>query len=182
MLPHIRCYITLSMYSKRTCLVIHSTTKWCGFKMQVMWFPHTQWCSRHLFTTHHSDSIVEQRLAKDQDIQLLIDVNVLKDSKHGHGVHSWDQAAKKQVLEQRDVTEAKCLNLADAKQRHPNANGIPQCAYHSIPENGAKVLKEGASGHEVASIQNDGWEEIQEKHICLHGWGRLFVNTKDNPT
>lgn len=140
-----------------------------------------QWCPRPSFT-HHCDSIIEQRLAEDQDVELFIDVNVLKDSKHGHGIHGWDQAAKQQVLEQRDVAEAKRLNLADAKQRHPDADGIPQCAYHSIPENGAKVLKEGASGHEVASIQNNGWQEIQEKHIRLHGWGRLFINTKDDAT
>lgn len=147
--------------------------------MSVMCGP--QRCSRSSFT-HHCDSIVEQRFAKDQDVELFVDMNVLKDSKHGHGIHGWDQAAKQQVLEQRDVAETECLNLADAKQRHPDADGIPQRAYHGVPENGAEVLKEGASRHEVASIQNDGWQEIQEKHIRLHGWGRLFINTKDDPT
>lgn len=37
--------------------------------------------------SHHSNCIVEQGLAEDDDKEGLVDVHLLKDSQHGHGVH-----------------------------------------------------------------------------------------------
>lgn len=37
--------------------------------------------------SHHGDSIIEQGLAKDDDKESVVDVHLLKDSQHSHGVH-----------------------------------------------------------------------------------------------
>lgn len=107
-------------------------------------------------------------------------MNVLEDSEHGHGVHGGDQTAEEQVLQQSDVAQAEGFNLADAEQGHADADGVPQRAHHGVPEDGADVLEERAGGHEVARVQHDGGQEVQEEHVCLHGGRRLLVDTKDN--
>lgn len=56
-----------------------------------------------LSNTNHCNSIVEQRLSKHQDEEYIIDVDLLKHSEDGDGVHSRNQAAKQQVLQQTDV-------------------------------------------------------------------------------
>lgn len=37
--------------------------------------------------SHHGDCIIEQGLAKDDDKESLVDMHLLKDSQHSHGVH-----------------------------------------------------------------------------------------------
>lgn len=37
--------------------------------------------------SHHSDGIIEQGLAKDDDKESVVDMHLLKDSQYSHGVH-----------------------------------------------------------------------------------------------
>ncbi|TEA11139.1 hypothetical protein DBR06_SOUSAS7210054, partial [Sousa chinensis] len=59
---------------------------------------------------------------------------------------------------------------------------IPKRPDHGVPEDGADVLKERAGGHEIARVQHDGGEEVQEKHIRLHGRGGFLIHSENNPT
>lgn len=56
--------------------------------------------------THHCDSIIQQRLPEDYDEQNLIDVDLLKHSQDGHWVHSGNQAAEQQEVQQPDFQVA----------------------------------------------------------------------------
>ena len=124
--------------------------------------------------TYHNDSIIEQALSKNDNIELLIDTDVLKDVEHSHWVHGRDYRGKQQVLLQVDVLHTKRLNLADGIQRQANAHGVPQRAHHCVPHHCARVLKEGSSGHEVPILQHDGWQHVQEEDIRLQH-GRRFL-------
>lgn len=84
--------------------------------------------------THHSDGIVEEAFAKHHDVELLVDRHILKHAQHGHGVHSRDDAGEQQVLLEVDVLHAKRLNLADGKQRHADADAVPQGPHHGEPQ------------------------------------------------
>lgn len=48
--------------------------------------------------THHSDSIIQEGLAKHDDEEGLIYVDLFEDSQHCHGVHSRDEAAEEQEI------------------------------------------------------------------------------------
>lgn len=50
------------------------------------------------YWTHHGDGIVEQALAKDDDVDLLVDADVLEYVERRHGVDSRDDGGKQQVL------------------------------------------------------------------------------------
>lgn len=49
---------------------------------------------------YHGDCVIEQGLAKDDDKESLVDVHLLKDSQHSHGVHCRDEASKQQEVQQ----------------------------------------------------------------------------------
>lgn len=61
-------------------------------------FLETQSTQINICCTHHSDSIVEESLSKDDNIHLLIDSNVVEDIQRGHRVHSRDDGGEQQVL------------------------------------------------------------------------------------
>lgn len=52
---------------------------------------------------HHCDGVVEQGLPEDDDEQHLVDVHLLEHGQHGHRVHSGNQAAEQQEVQQPDV-------------------------------------------------------------------------------
>lgn len=107
--------------------------------------------------TYHSYSIIQQRFSKHQDVELLIDMDIFKHSQHCHRIHSWNEAAKEQILQQGDISQTKCTDLANSKKWNPNANGIPERAHHGIPEYSTKVLKEKTSWHEISSVEYNWW-------------------------
>lgn len=50
------------------------------------------------------------------------------------------------------------------------------------PEDGAKVFKEQPPWQEIPSIQNDGWEQEEEKGISAESWWCRVTNTIDHPS
>lgn len=55
---------------------------------------------------HHGDCVIQQRLPEDDDEQDLVDVDLLKHSQDGHRVHSSDEAAKEEEVQQPDLQVA----------------------------------------------------------------------------
>ena len=47
--------------------------------------------------THDSDSVVEERLPEDEEVELHVDADLLKDGQHRHGVHRGDQGGEGQA-------------------------------------------------------------------------------------
>lgn len=131
-------------------------------------------------TSHHSNAVIEQGLPEDHHVELLVHTRLLKHSQHGHGVHGGDQAAEQQVLQQVDVAQAKGLHLADEVEGEANAQGVDQGPQYCPPQDGADVLKEGPGGHEVAALQHDRWQEIQEVDAGVHDRRRFVVGAEDD--
>lgn len=101
-------------------------------------------------------------------MQLLVDVDLLKHRQHGHRVHRRDQAAEEQVVEQRHVPQPKSSHLADAIERKADPKHVPYRPHHRVEENGADVLKKRAAGHEVPCVEDDGWQQVEEKDVAVH--------------
>ena len=53
--------------------------------------------------THHSDAVIEQRLAEHDDVENLVHLDLLEDGQHGHGVHGGDERAEHEAVEQGDA-------------------------------------------------------------------------------
>lgn len=155
--------------------------------------------------THHCEGVIEETLAKDHDVERLVDGHVLKHAQHRHGVHLRDDAGKQQVLLQVDVLHAKGLNLTDGEQGHADADAVPQRPHHGEPQHlqsrrrrhtwacaaarepragthRADVLEEGPGGHEVARVQDDGGQHVKEEDTAgEHGGGLLVDQVHDAP-
>lgn len=156
--------------------------------------------------THHGDGVVEETFAKDHDVERLVNGHILKHAQHRHGVHRRDDAGKQQVLLQVDVLHAKGLNLTYGKQRHADADAVPQRPHHSEPQHlqarrrgshvcrrsrkgiwlggsvtdRADILKERPGGHEVARVQDDGGQHVKEEDTAgEHSRGLLVDGVHD---
>lgn len=66
------------------------------------------------------------------------------------------------------------LDLTHSIQQAPDEEGIPQGPHNSKHQDRAQVLHEGADGQEVASIQDDGRQQAEEKQSGVQHWGDLF--------
>lgn len=74
-----------------------------------------------------------------------------------------------------DILNSKHLKLADGEQRKPNADAVPQSSHHGVPQHRANVFEEWPCGHEVAALEDDGWEHVEEEDIgAEHSGGLLF--------
>lgn len=51
-----------------------------------------------------------------------------------------------------------------------DAKNIPDGPHHGVEQDGADVLEERAAGHEVAGIQHDGGQEVEEENVAVHHW------------
>lgn len=131
-------------------------------------------------TPHHRNAVIEQGLPEDHHIQLLIHTRLLEHGQHSHRVHGGDHAAEHEVLKQGDISEAKGLNLADEVEGEADAEGIGQGPQACPPQDGANVLKERPGGHEVTTLQDDGWQEIQEVDARIHDRRRFVVSAKND--
>lgn len=103
-------------------------------------------------------------------MQLLVDVDLLEHSQHGHGVHSGDEAAEQEVVQQGHVLQPESFHLADAIEGKADAKNVPDGPHHGVEQDGADVLEERAAGHEVAGVQHDGGQEVEEENVAVHHW------------
>lgn len=79
-----------------------------------------------------------------------------------------------------DILNPKHLKLADGEQREPDADAVPQSPHHGVPQHRADVFKEWPGGHEVAIVQDDRWEHVEEEDGGVeHGRGLLFDRVHD---
>lgn len=75
-----------------------------------------------------------------------------------------------------DVLHSKHLKLADGEKRQPDADAVPQSSDHGVPHHRADVLKKGPGGHEVAAVQDDGREHVEEEDVGAEHSGGLFLH------
>lgn len=130
---------------------------------------------------HHSDGIIEERLPEHEDVQQLINVDLLEHGQDGHGVHGRDDGAKQQAGQQVHVSQLGCINLTDSVHHPTDEKDVPQCPHHCKHQDGANVLGEGAHGQEVARIQDDRRQQVQEEQIGVKDGG-LFSSRFDDAT
>ncbi len=63
------------------------------------------------------DGVVEQRLAKDDDVEDLVHVDLLEDGQHGHRVHGHDQGGEQERLQDGGRVLAEDAQLSAGVQR-----------------------------------------------------------------
>lgn len=117
--------------------------------------------------THHSHSIVEQRLPEDSDVQQLIDVDLLKDGQDGHGVDGREQRGEHKAVKEVEL-EGEGLDstrLGKAPEGETDEEGVQEGSQDRQEEDGADVVKEGTVGHEVAGVQDDGGQQEEEEGV-----------------
>ncbi|ETE62879.1 hypothetical protein L345_11361, partial [Ophiophagus hannah] len=72
------------------------------------------------------------------------------------------------VMKQGDIPQLESICLTYHIERKSDAKDIPDCSHHSIQEDGTNVLKKRATWHEIACIQDNGGQEIEEEDITVH--------------
>lgn len=75
-----------------------------------------------------------------------------------------------------DVLESKHLELADSKEGNPDADAVPQSSHHGVPQHRTHVLKERPGGHEVAAVEHDGREHVEEEDVGADDSRRLLFD------
>ena len=74
-----------------------------------------------------------------------------------------------------DVLKSEHLELADGEEREPDADTVPQSSHDGVPQHCADVLEERPGGHEVAVVEDDGREHVEEEDVWAEdGGGLLF--------
>ncbi|CAN7951687.1 unnamed protein product, partial [Ixodes pacificus] len=102
--------------------------------------------------------------AKDEDVEHVVDVDLLEDGQHGHGVHGRDDGAEEERVQQGHVGAVQPAQ-AHAPQTEANGERVPDGAQHSVRQDGAQVVEEGPVGHVVAGVQHNGRQHEQEEHV-----------------
>lgn len=74
---------------------------------------------------YHGHGVVQQRLPEHQDVKLLVDVHLLEDREHGHGVDGGYQRAKQQTVEQSNVPQRALGQQAHTVEGQTDAQDIP---------------------------------------------------------
>ena len=75
-----------------------------------------------------------------------------------------------------DILYSKHFKLADGEEGEPNANAVPQSSHHGVPQHCADVFKERPRGHEVAAVQDDGREHVEEEDVGVEHRGGLLLH------
>lgn len=114
-------------------------------------------------------------------MQQLVDVNLLEHSQDGHGVHGWDDGAEQQAGQQVHAAQVGAVNLTHAVHHPADEEGIPQSPHHCKHQDGAQVLRKGPDGQEVASVQDDGRQQVEEEELEVEDRGFIFDGSDDAP-
>lgn len=75
-----------------------------------------------------------------------------------------------------DILKSEHLNLADGVEGKPDADTVPQSSHHGVPQHRAGVLEERPGGHEVAAVEDDGWEHVEEEDVGAEDSGGLLFD------
>lgn len=129
-------------------------------------------------SSYHRDRIVKQRLSKHQDVQQLVDVDFLEHGQNRHRVHGRDDGAKQQAGQQANMGGCGGLNLAHGEHHPADEEGVPQRPHHREDQDGAHVLGEGPDGQEVAGVEDDGRQQVEEEELGVHD-RRLLLDRFD---
>lgn len=71
-------------------------------------------------------------------------------------------------------------SLLQAPEGSPCCEGIPECAHHSVSEDGTQVVKEQPTGHEIAWVQNDRRQQEEEEGAWLQLVLSFLGHSQDN--
>ncbi|TNN43239.1 hypothetical protein EYF80_046565 [Liparis tanakae] len=121
----------------------------------------------------------EQRLPEHQDVEQLVDVDLLEHGQHGHGVHGRHDGAEQQAGQQVHAGQLGAFDLAHAVDHAADEEGVPQRAHHGEHQDGAHVLREGPDGQEVAGVEDDGGQQVEEEELRVEH-GRLLPDGADD--
>lgn len=75
-----------------------------------------------------------------------------------------------------DILKSEHLKLADGEEGKPDANTVPQGSHNSIPQHRATVFEERPGGHEVAAVEDNWWEHVEEEGVGAEGGGGLLFD------
>ena len=75
--------------------------------------------------TYDGDSVVEERLAEDDDVEQLVDVDGLEDGEHGDGVDGGEQRREDERVQQRQTDRvAEHARLTESPQRQTDQKRV----------------------------------------------------------
>lgn len=72
--------------------------------------------------------------------------------------------------------DSKHLELADGEEGDPDANAVPQGSHHGVPQHRAHVLEERPRGHEVAAVEDDERQHVEEEDVGVEDSGGLLFD------
>lgn len=160
------------------------TLKYSPWKLYLT-SEHSTFSTFRLHLTYHSDGVVEQRLPEHEDVEQLVDVDLLEHSEDSHGVDGRDDGAEQQTGQQVDFPQVGSFNLTHGVHHPADEEGVPQSPHHREHEDGAQVLCEGPDGQEVAGIEDDGRQQVEEEELRVEDGGFLangFDDAADQQT
>ena len=131
--------------------------------------------------THHADSVVEQGLAKQDDVEDFVDVDLLKDSEDGHGVDGRQEGREHQAVQELEGPDGREeAGQGTAPDRQPNHEGVVDGRDEGKQQDRAQVVEERPIGHEVARVEDDGREEVEEEGLCVEGVPLHLADVEDH--
>lgn len=81
-----------------------------------------------------------------------------------------------------NVLKFEDLKLADGEKREAYADAVPQRSHHGVPQHRPDVFEERPRGNEVATVQDDGREHVEEEDVgAENGGGLLLHRVHDGP-
>ena len=128
--------------------------------------PDILWTQLHVsiehIVQHDSNGVIEKRFAEHDDVEYLVDVNLLENCENGDGIHGRDERREQERVQNWHLhTVRPCQS--NTPQRQSNGDGVPDRAQNRKQDDGAEMIEKSTVGHEIASIENDRWQQEQEE-------------------
>lgn len=91
-------------------------------------------------------------------------MNLLEDGEHRHRIDGRDQRREEEDVQERQV-DAEDAGLTAGPQRPADGGDIEYRTDHGHQQDGANVVEEHAVRHEVARVEDDRRQHVEEERV-----------------
>ena len=123
---------------------------------------------------YHRDGIVEQRLAEHDNIKHVIDMNLDERGEHSDRIDSRDERGEHETVKHFELDSAVQWREREAPESEADDDGVEERVGDGEEQDRADVVEERPIGHEIAGLEDDGWEEEEKKRVRVEHVGFLF--------
>ena len=140
-----------------------------------------KWVFEPALLTHHADSVIEQGLAKQHNVEDLVDVDLLKDGEDCDGIDGSQERCEHEAVQELDGPdgwEETCQGATP--DRHPNHDRVVDGRDEGKQQDRAQVVEERPIGHEVARVEDDRREKVEEEGLRVEGVALHLADVEDH--